>query len=380
MLALDIFRGITITAMILVNNPGSWQYIYPPMRHAEWHGWTLTDLIFPFFIFIVGVSIQLSGERVLASGMSRSLILKQALLRTVKLFLLGWFLALFYYDFGAEHYNWFEQRFMNMRFMGVLQRIALVYLVCVLLWLFLSKRALLLSFIGVLLLYWLALTNIPYHDSMGNEYRGLLEFGNNVSAWLDSWLFGAPHLYYSAASPFAFDPEGILSTLPAVATGISGVLVGKLLTQTSLNRRDMTMLLGVLGGIAVLLGELWSIYLPINKALWTSSYVLLSSGYACLVLAGLTFILPNKKAMLCSAPFLVFGANSIAFFMFAGVLGRLMIMWPVGDISIKAWLFEHIFRCWFGPLNGSLMFALSFLVLSYVCMHWLYRKQLFWKV
>ncbi|GAC18923.1 acyltransferase family protein [Paraglaciecola arctica] len=295
LLALDVFRGITITAMILVNNPGSWQHIYGPMRHAQWHGWTLTDLIFPFFIFIVGVSIQLSGQRMLASGTSRSSIIKQALLRTFKLVLLGWFLALFYYDFGAEHYNWVEQRLLNIRFMGVLQRIAVVYFICVLMWLFLSKRGLLVSFVGILLLYWLALAAIPYYDNAGNSYSGLLEFGNNLSAWLDSWLFAAPHLYYSSATPFAFDPEGILSTLPAVASGISGMLVGYLLTQSSLNTRNKTIVLLVLGSIGVLLGELWHGYFPINKALWTSSYVLLTSAYACLVLASLIFILDSKK-------------------------------------------------------------------------------------
>jgi predicted acyltransferase len=380
LLALDVFRGITITAMILVNNPGSWQHIYGPMRHAQWHGWTLTDLIFPFFIFIVGVSIQLSGTRMLASGTSRSSIIKQALVRTFKLILLGWFLALFYYNFGAEHYNWVEQRLLNIRFMGVLQRIAVVYFICVLMWLFLSKRGLLVSFVGILLLYWLALTAIPYVDNAGNQYRGLLEFGNNLSAWLDSWLFASPHLYYSSATPFAFDPEGLLSTLPAVASGISGMLVGYLLTQSSLTTPNKTIILLVLGSIGVLLGELWHGYFPINKALWTSSYVLLSSAYACLVLASLIFILDSKKITYWSAPFVVFGANSIAFFMFAGVVARLLIMLPIGEISLKAWLFEFVFHPLFGSLNGSLLFALSFLVLSYIFMYWLYRKRIFWKV
>lgn len=380
LLAIDVFRGLTITAMILVNNPGSWQHIYGPMRHAQWHGWTLTDLIFPFFIFIVGMSIQLSGQRLLAAGAGHKKIIQQAFLRSFKLLLLGWFLALFYFNFAAEHYNWIEQRLMNIRFMGVLQRIALVYFVCVLLWLFMSKRALLLSFAGVLILYWLGLSYIPYQDSLGNRYQGLLEFGNSLSAWLDTWLFAPTHLYYSTATPFPFDPEGLLSTLPAVASGISGMLVGHLLTKPTLKERDKIYALLALGVVGVILGEFWHVYFPINKALWTSSYVLLSSGYACLLLACLIFVLKRKSMQLCSAPFVVFGANSIAFFMFAGVLGRLLIIWPVGDTSIKGWLYTQIFNPWFGALNGSLMFALSFLAVSYLCMYWMYKKGIFWKV
>lgn len=380
LLAIDVFRGLTITAMILVNNPGSWQHIYAPMRHAQWHGWTLTDLIFPFFIFIVGMSIQLSGQRQLATGVSHSKIIQQALIRSLKLILLGWLLALFYFNFGAEHYDWIEQRLLNIRFMGVLQRIALVYFVCVLLWLFMSKRVLMLSFVGILLVYWLGLSYIPYQDNLGNQYQGLLDFGNNLSAWLDAWLFAPSHLYYSTASPFPFDPEGILSTLPAVATGISGMLVGHLLTKPNLIERNKIYALFAMGMIGVVLGELWHLYLPINKALWTSSYVLLSSGYACLLLGFLIFALKRKSIQLSSAPFVVFGANSIAFFMFAGVLARVLIIWPVGDTSLKGWLYTQIFHPCFGALNGSLIFALCFLAVSYLCMYWLYKKGLFWKV
>jgi predicted acyltransferase len=380
MLALDVFRGITITAMILVNNPGSWQHIYGPMRHAAWHGWTLTDLIFPFFIFIVGISIQFSGARMLANGTSRTKLIQHAFIRMSKLILLGWFLALFYFDFAAENYNWVEQRLLQMRFMGVLQRIGLVYFVCVVLWIYLSKRALLLSFVGLLLMYWCALVMVPYQDNAGTEYHGLLEFGNNLSAWLDSQIFNAPHLYYATATPFAFDPEGLLSTLPAIATGISGLLVGNFLTQAKRVKRDKVKFLLILGFLGVLLGELWHIILPINKALWTSSYVLLSSGYACLVLAILIYILDIKKRTVWSAPFVVFGANSIVFFMFSGILGRLLVMLPIENVSVKAWLYQHVFQVYFGMLNGSLIYALCFLALSYLCMYWLYRHNIFWKV
>ena len=380
LLALDVFRGITITAMILVNNPGSWQHIYAPMEHAVWHGWTLTDLIFPFFIFIVGVAIPLSSSKQLAKGQPRALVLHQGLVRSLKLILLGWFLALFYYNFSAEHYDWIEQRLLQMRVMGVLQRIGLVYFLCLGLYLYLSKRWLFISFVVILLAYSCALLFIPYQDSAGNHYVGLLEFGNNLCAWFDSQVFSAPHLYYKNALPFAFDPEGLLSTLPAVASGLSGIFAGQLLLSDKyLQLTKIKMLLG-LGLLAVLAGEFWALWLPINKALWTSSYVLLSSGYACLTLAILIFVLDVKNVKNWSAPFVVFGANSIAFFMFAGVVGRVIIMLPVGDTSLKGWLYIQIYQPVWGDLNGSLAFALSFLILSYAVMYGMYRKGIFWKV
>jgi predicted acyltransferase len=374
LLALDVFRGMTITAMILVNNPGSWQYIYGPMKHAQWHGWTLTDLIFPFFIFIVGIAITLSGAKQLEKGLSRSAVLKSAVIRMFKLILLGWFLALFYYNFSAEHYNWIDQRLLTMRFMGVLQRIGLVYFACVLLWLYLSKRMLQITFVVVLVGYWILLMCFPYHDSAGNSYVGLLIFGNNLSAWLDSQLFNSTHLYYKTALPFAFDPEGVLSTFPAIANGLSGIFVGQWLINPKYDTFDKAKWLLLVGVIAAVVGELWGLYFPINKALWTSSYVLLSSGYACVMLASLIYLLDCKNVKNWSAPFVVFGANSIAFFMFAGVVARLLIMLPVADRSLKGWLYTQVFQPVFGELNGSLAFAIGFLVMSYGVMYLMYLR------
>ena len=380
LLALDVFRGMTITAMILVNNPGSWQHIYAPLKHAKWHGWTLTDLIFPFFIFIVGVAIPLAVSKQLSKGLSRQQILLQGSIRMLKLILLGWFLALFYYNFSAEHYNWLEQRLLQMRFMGVLQRLGLVYFVCLVVWLYVSPRLRILSFVGILLGYYCALMFIPYQDSSGVTYVGLLDFGNNLSAWLDSQIFSSQHLYYNTALPFAFDPEGLLSTLPAIASGLSGIFVGQWLINPHYSQLLKVKWLLLFGLIALVMGECWGVYFPINKALWTSSYVLLSSAYACVVLAALIFLIDCKNIKTWSAPFVVFGANSIAFFMFAGVTGRLLIMLPVSDTSLKGWLYTQVFHPLLGDLNGSLAFALCFLVMSYMLMYFMYRRGIFWKV
>lgn len=380
LLAIDALRGITITAMILVNNPGSWSHIYSPLKHASWHGWTLTDLIFPFFVFIVGISIHISITRQLAIGTAKYQIIKHAAIRMIKLILLGWFLALFYYSFTQPDYNWFEQRFSALRFMGVLQRIGLVYFVSVILALYCHTLARILSFVGILIAYWLALAFIPYSDSSGNVYTGLLEYGNSLSAWLDNAVFPSKHLYYAQATPFAFDPEGLLSTLPAIATCLSGIVVGQWLMLTTKSTQFKSMVLVAIGLLLVVFGEVTGLYFPINKALWTSSYVLLSSGYACVALGILMWIVDVRETKNWTAPFIVFGANSIAFFMFAGIVARILIMIPVAETSLKGWLYQTLYQPLLGNMNGSLGFAISFLIVSYLVMLWMYRKGIFWKV
>lgn len=377
MLALDVFRGLTITAMILVNNPGSWQYVYGPMRHAEWHGWTVTDLIFPFFIFIVGMSLQLSMQR--QQLLPKSDVIKAAAVRTFKLFILGLFLALFYYNFRDPAYSWLEQRLSTVRWLGVLQRIGIVYICTVLIVLYCGTRGRILWLAGVCALYLAGMWYMPYHDSHGSQYIGLMEFGNSFAAWLDQLILGAQHVYYREATPFAFDPEGIFSTLPAIASCLSGVLAAQFLqTNHSMSHKIRLLLLG--GLIAVWAGLLWDSALPINKSLWTPTFVLLSSGYACLVLAACMWLCDVKGYRLWGAPFVVFGANAILFFMFAGVAARVLLMVPVGDGVLHTWLFNNVFEPAFGSMNGSLAFAISFLLVSYVLMHWCYKKGYIFKV
>ncbi len=383
LLALDVFRGITITAMILVNNPGSWSYVYAPLAHANWHGWTPTDLIFPFFIFIVGVAISLSVNVMLNNGVTRTDILKNSALRMFKLFLLGWFLALFYYDFSMEGYNWMEQKLYSIRIMGVLQRIGLVYFLCVLGYLFLSRRNFYLLAPVLLLIYAGLMLLVPYSDNMGNVYVGLLDKGNNLAAWLDHSLLTTAHVYQKTNVVFSYDPEGLLSTLPAIATCISGVAVGQFLLiakEKGLSLMQQINRTAVAGVVLTLAGVLMDMVFPINKILWSPSYVLLTSGLAMLSLALCFYLIDYHQFKNWTAPFVVFGANSIAFFMFAGVVGRLVIMIPVGDTTLRGFLFSGAYQPMFGHYNGSLAYAFSFLVLSYVVFHILYKRTIFWKV
>ncbi|MDX3775040.1 heparan-alpha-glucosaminide N-acetyltransferase domain-containing protein [Chromatiaceae bacterium AAb-1] len=377
MLALDVLRGITITAMILVNNPGSWQHVYGPLLHAEWHGWTVTDLIFPFFIFIVGMSLQLSMQR--QQFLPRRQVMRAAAVRALKLFALGLFLALFYYNFRDPAFSWLEQRLGNIRWLGVLQRIGIVYLCSVLIVLYCGTRGRIFWLVAVCAVYLLGMWYMPYRDSFGNQFAGLLEFGNHFSAWLDQAVLGAQHVYYRKATPFAFDPEGLFTTLPAIASCLSGVLVAQYLQseQTQVQKIRMLLLCGL---IAVLAAEFWHGVLPINKSLWTPSFVLLSSGYACIALAACIWLCDVKGYRLWSAPFVVFGANAILFFMFAGVAARILMMIPVAEGSLHSWLYNSVFQPAFGNLNGSLAFALCFLLISYVLMHWCYKKGYIFKV
>lgn len=379
-LSIDVFRGIAITAMILVNNPGSWSTIYAPLKHAEWHGWTPTDLIFPFFVFIVGVSISLSLQAMHARSNAecKSEILKKALIRTLKLILLGLFLAAFYYNFRVDSYSWWQNRIVEIRIPGVLQRLGLVYLACVAFALYCRNSVLVMIATVVLLSYTFALMHIPYSDGE-NTYVGLLLSGNNLAAFIDHVTFNSAHLYYQNAQPFAFDPEGILSTLPAVVSGLSGVVVGRWwLQQNSVFQfAQKLMVLGVvLTFSGLVLGELH----PINKALWTAPFVLLTTGLACIVFALLTYCLDLKQWRLWSAPFVVFGANSLLFFMFAGIVARLLLMISIGEQSLKAWMFSRVYQPLFGDYLGSLMYAIVFLLISYSLFYALYKRRIFWKV
>ena len=382
LLALDVLRGLTITSMILVNNPGSWSYIYRPLKHAQWHGWTLTDLIFPFFLFIVGFALSISVSKQIADNVSRKDIVLNAFIRALKLFLLGWFLSIFYYRFGDANFSWLNDRLYMLRTMGVLQRIGLVYFISVILFIFCRPRTLFLCMILLLVVYSILMQFLPYTDLQGNSFQGLLIKGNNLSAWLDTSLLGSNHVY-GKTQPFSYDPEGLLSSVPAVATCLSGILTGlyfQTTTKHSVRLLHQVFVLSVVGFISIGLGQLLSYWIPINKALWTASYVILSSGFACVSLAVCLYLVDIKNYRRWASPFVVFGANSIAFFMFAGITGRLLVMVPMGEVPVKTWLYDSFYQPIFGNLNGSLAFAISFLIVSYFVMHWMYRKQIFWKV
>ncbi|MDC8832194.1 acyltransferase family protein [Alteromonas gilva] len=373
--ALDAFRGLAIFAMVLVNNPGTWGAIFAPLKHASWHGLTPTDLIFPGFIFIMGVTIAIHLPREAERLGNRLTVLATAAKRALILILLGWGLYLFWYS-GEPDFNWVEDRLLNLRYLGVLPRLGLVYVLTVAVVSALHGKRLGVAALALLAGYWAAMTFIPYSDASGELYRGMWAFGNSFAAYLDHHLLGAQHLYYSNASPFAFDPEGVLSTIPAVATCLSGVWVGQYL----LLRRASKAKLFMVAALAIVAGYGLAAWVPVNKALWTPTFVLVSSGMLTIIL--LLFLWhENKYGSLADGhPLLVAGTNSIAFYMLSGVLARLVSMIQVNGSSVKAWFYgvAEAFIGW--PELASLIVALVFTLICYVPIRYMYSHKIFWRI
>ena len=379
LMSVDLLRGLAIAAMVLVNNPGSWSFVYAPLAHAEWNGWTPTDVIFPLFLFVVGLSL------VLARGKAQAFpaVGRVQWIRALKLFGLGLFLAVFFYNFRVADYSWLDDRIGHIRWLGVLQRIALVYLISSYLLSWCSPRGLAVAASLCLALPWLLMLTVPYSSDSGEVFRGQFLFGNHLSAWIDQALLGSKHLYYSTAKPFAFDPEGILTTVSAVATCLLGALAG-LAWQCSDGSPQAKQRVArhwlVAGLVLLAVGQLASIWVPVNKALWSPTFVLVTGGVSLILLSGLFYLADIRQQRRALAPLLVFGVNAIALFMLAGIVGRLLVIIPVGDQTLKHWLFVTVFQPVFGNYGGSLVFALSCLVAFYWVMWQMYRQRVIWKV
>lgn len=377
LLSLDAFRGLTVAGMILVNNPGDWGHIYAPLEHAPWHGWTPTDLIFPFFLFIVGVSITFA----LGAGNQQGVIGK-ILKRSLTLFLLGLFLN-FFPKFDIT----------TVRVPGVLQRIALVYFACSLLFLKTTPRRQLNILGGLLIGYWLLMTVVPVP---GVGYANL-EPTTNFAAWLDRTIFTPAHVYKPAK---VWDPEGLLSTLPAIGTGMLGLLTGTWLRS---NRPAMDKVAGLFtaGCLLTLGGLIWDGFFPINKALWTSSYVLLAGGLAMLGLAlcywlidvnpGSPVGMPHHRR--CGStyrkgvlPLVAFGVNAITVFFLSGLIPRVMSLLKVSGaggspVGLKEYLYQTFIAPPFtDPRMASLAGALTFVLIWFVTLWIMYRKGVIIKV
>lgn len=391
LLSLDAFRGLTVAGMILVNNPGDWGHIYAPLEHAPWNGWTPTDLIFPSFLFIVGVSITFA----LGAGTQEGVVGK-IIKRSLTLFMLGLFLN-FFPKFDIT----------TVRIPGVLQRIALVYLACSLIFLKTTPRQQLYLLAGVLVGYWLLMTVVPVP---GVGYANL-EPTTNFAAWLDRTILTPAHVYKPAK---VWDPEGLLSTLPAIGTGLLGLLTGTWL-RSNRPGADKAAWLFTAGCLLTFVGLLWDGFFPINKALWTSSYVLLAGGLAMLGLAlcywlidvtgspvgmphhplqnaGDAAIRPRRTGR--GGPtyrrgvlfFVAFGVNAITVFFLSGLIPRVMSLIKVAGssgspVGLKEYLYQTFIASLFAdPRNASLAGALTFVLIWFVILWIMYWKNVIIKV
>jgi len=362
-LALDVLRGLTIVAMITVNNPGSWSHIYAPLRHSEWHGCTPTDLVFPFFLFVVGVSMFFSFSKY-GNTLNRDSFLRLAK-RTLLIFAIGLFL---------NSFPQWAKDFSKLRILGVLQRIAIVYGIASLIVLSVNKKWLPYISGAILLLYW----GILYYFGSADPYS--LE--GNATLPFDTLILGVNHMYKGYGIPF--DPEGLLSTIPAIVTALLGYMAGAQIKNTEKQKVPQQLLIG--GAIGIIAGLLWGFIFPINKPLWTSSYVLYSAGWASVALAGLIWIIDIKSYKKWTSFFVVFGMNPLFIFALSGLWAITLIRiirFDNGEGKITNaynWIYQQVFVPLAGPLNGSLLFALA-----HVCVFWalawiLYRKKIFIKV
>ena len=365
MLSLDVFRGITIAGMILVNNPGTWNSIYWPLEHAEWDGWTPTDLIFPFFLFIVGISITLAFARRVETGSDERALTLKVVKRAAIIFGLGLFLNGFPYFHLTE-----------IRIAGVLQRIAVCYLIASLIFLRTRWRTQAITAAALLLIYWVLMTVVPVLVFGASD----LSKEGNLAAHVDRWLLGK-HIWKGGV---VYDPEGLLSTIPAIATTLCGVLTGHWLRS----RRTQFEKVGgmfFVGACAITLGWVWHFWFPINKSLWTSSYVIFTAGMALQLLAICYWLVDIKGYKAWAKPFIIFGVNALALFVFSGLLARLMglIKIPRGDgpsLALQPYIYKTLFASWAAPLNASLLYAIVYIFFWLLLMWLLYRKNIFIKV
>lgn len=362
LMALDVMRGLTIALMIMVNTPGSWSYVYPPLLHSKWNGCTPTDLVFPFFLFIVGVSMYFSFKK-FEKGITKKSLLK-VLKRFSIMFLFGLFLNGFPY-FDIE----------NLRVLGVLQRIAIAYLIGALLCLQFNFKPLFIIFIGILLGYWALL----FFGSSEGPY----ELATNLVLKVDLLLFGENHLYRGFGIPF--DPEGLLSTLPAVGTLLMGYFTSRII-GISKNTMEAIKKMVSFGALYTFLGWFWGFYFPINKPLWSSTYVLYTGGLAMVFLGLLLWIIDIKGIKKWATPFIHFGTNPLAIYMFSGIYVSTivrLIKIPIGggeSISAYNYLYSHVCVPIAGNMNGSLLFAVIHIIFFWLITYLLYKKKIFIKI
>lgn len=409
--SLDVFRGIAIASMILANNPGSWKHIYWPLEHAEWHGCTPTDLVFPFFLFVVGCAMSFSlskytqtvtqtetipskiTERFPQSNSDRtsispslhplhnqsshfpySQIYGRIVRRAAILFVLGLLLNTSSIALDVLLNNAPVENFAKIRIMGVLQRISLAYLISAIAAINLSPRNLKILAIGLLFGYWGALTLIP----VPQYGAGNLTPEGNLVGYIDRLILGSQNLYKGGP----FDPEGLLSTLPAVVTVFIGYFTGEWLrvqpikTRTSIN-------LATCGLCCVVVGSLWRFLFPINKQLWTSSYVVFTAGWALLLLA-ICYETIEVRGWKWGRWLEIMGVNAIFLFVASGIVARILLKTRIGTGETASttynWIYENLFVPWAGVLNGSLAFAVTAVLFWWLILYGMYRQGWVFKI
>ena len=366
-LALDVFRGMTVCFMIIVNNPGSWANLFAPLAHAKWHGFTPTDLVFPAFLFAVGNALSFVEKK--WSGWPTGKVVWKILKRTFIIFLLGWLLYWFPFVEKDDAGNWIMAPLSETRIFGVLQRIALCYGIAALMVYFLKPKTVMIVTVLILVLYgpvlWLT-----------GDMPDPLSLQGNAILKLDRWLIGENHMYRGEG--IAFDPEGFLSTFPAVANVIGGYFVGKFIQANGKNYETLAkLLLAGFGLIAI--AYLWDYSFPVNKKLWTSTFAVYTVGLSTLIIATILFIIDFLHKTRWTYFFDVFGKNPLGIYIFSGLLANVLFMIKIGDRSLYGWLYNEVFSN-IGPKTGSLLLAIVVMMVCWLLGYWLDRKKIYLRV
>ena len=383
--SLDVFRGLTIAGMLLVNNPGTWSAIYPPLEHAEWNGWTPTDLIFPFFLFIVGITTHLSLTGRRRRGATDRQIVTQIVKRGAMIVLVGLLLTglpyhefVIHLPFGAQFDSVTPHLGLgHWRLTGVLQRIGVAYLCGALLTLRTSVKQQVMIVAALLLGYWMAMTLIPVPGQNAIGALLLNTKDGTLSAWLDRTVFGVNHLWVGSHT---WDPEGILSTIPAIGTCILGVIAGKWIASDRPLLERIVALFSI-GAMLMVAGLVWNWVFPINKNLWTSSFVLFTAGMGAVTLATCMWLIDVRHVRWWTWPFVIFGLNPLAAYVADGFFSRIiytLVRVPSGGtmIPLETAIYDHWFATWLPPRNASLLFAICYVLLFLGLMWELYRRRI----
>ena len=366
-MALDIFRGATMALMVIVNTPGTWAYVYSPLRHAQWHGCTLTDLVFPFFLFIIGVAMTFSFDKY--DICKYGPLFNKIIFRTITIFIIGLLLNAF--PFIRQDWDW-----SSFRILGVLQRIALAYFFASFIVLRFDVKGIVnISFI-LLVGYWITLMAYGWYS--GQDPYALK---TNLILVIDQFLLGKSHLYVGTG--IQFDPEGLLSTIPSVVTVLIGFLVGTMIKTTN-DHEDNAQRMAVLGSLLIIIGWLWGFIFPINKQIWTSSYVLYTGGIAIILLAGLIWLVDIKKINWWTKPFVILGSNAIFLYALSSIWVKILLKISFElegkMISGYSYFYKTIFQPLAGNINGSLLFAFFHVVIFLIILTWMYRKKIYIKI
>lgn len=363
LISLDAFRGFTIMLMILVNNPGSWRYVLPPLRHSEWHGCTPTDLVFPFFLFIMGVAMAFSLARRLQESGSRWPVYRQIFKRSFLLIFLGLFLAFYLrWDFST------------LRYPGVLQRIGLCYFFAAMIVLHFKRKGQIIWAVGLLLSYWALMTLIPFPGQGADPWA----LGSNFAQYVDNMLLKG-HTWKPD-----FDPEGLISTLPAIVQVLLGYFMGNWLRS---NRTGLQKTNGmfITANILLVLALIWKYWMPINKQLWTGSYVLYTSGLALHFLAVSYWLIDIKGYKKFTRPFVIYGSNAILAYFGSSFMAKTFYMWKFSrtdgtETSVTGFIYHSILEPIAGNWGGSLLHPILYIVLWLGILWWFYRRKIFIKI